>query len=200
MELLSIFNFPIYSFQASEHFTDKVLSDVKSLKWKKNMYNEVTEGDYYNKNLIDWFDICIEEIKKANAISADIKLPVTACWANKTTLLMKHHQHNHPNSFLSGIFYLTDNTGSETVFTLENPLYKQFSGLNIGDHLISRVKPQKGNLIIFPSYLTHSVNTLKEHEVRYTVAFNVFLGGTFGTKTTTQLTFKTLSLHEKYEA
>jgi len=200
MQFVEVFKFPIYSFTCDEKITNEVLSEVEKLDYRANVSNQVSIGDFYHKELICWFDQCLNEIKTANQIDSNIDFPITGCWANKTAKLMKHHAHSHPNSFLSGIFYLTENTGSETVFVLENFLNKHYSGFNIGPEVITgSVAPTKGTLIVFPSYLTHSVNVLKSNEFRYTIAFNAFIQGTLSTKNTTQLTLKTTSLHEKYE-
>jgi hypothetical protein len=88
--------------------------------------------------------------------------------------------HNHANSFISGVVYLTPtNDSSRTVF-MKSPGGTDFSFKN--DH--SRVttgqynaekwispSPEPGDLVLFPSYLMHAVPP-NGGERRITLAFN----------------------------
>ena len=87
-------------------------------------------------------------------------------WVN--VLAQGGHQamHNHANSFISGIIYLTPvHTGSETVF-MRSPGGTDFifkndhAGVATGafnaDKWISP-SPEPGDMLLFPSYLMHAV-------------------------------------------
>jgi ectoine hydroxylase-related dioxygenase (phytanoyl-CoA dioxygenase family) len=88
--------------------------------------------------------------------------------------------HNHANSFISGVAYLTPtHPGSSTVF-MKSPGGVDFSfkndhsGATLGpynaDKWVSPV-PAPGDIVLFPSYLMHAVPT-NAGERRITMAFN----------------------------
>jgi uncharacterized protein (TIGR02466 family) len=88
--------------------------------------------------------------------------------------------HNHANSFISGVVYLTPtHPGSQTVF-MKSPGGTDFlfrndhSGMTPGqfnaDKWISPA-PQPGDMVLFPSYLMHAVPP-NQGERRITLSFN----------------------------
>lgn len=110
---------------------------------------------------------------------------ITQSWLNKTQFGEFHHRHNHQNSFLSGVFFITDGGGGNTVFFKENEqrclkidTYKETSW-NVS---YFEFKPQKGRLLLFPSHLDHQTRTHTDKEsIRYTLSFNVMVRGEVGT-------------------
>lgn len=101
-------------------------------------------------------------------------------WVN----VLRHggHQamHNHANSFISGVVYLTDtHPGSQTVF-MKSPGGTDFMFKN--DHAGTTVNkftadkwispaPRPGDMILFPSYLLHAVPP-NQGGTRISLAFN----------------------------
>lgn len=108
---------------------------------------------------------------------------ITQSWLNWTKNGEFHHKHEHPNSFLSGVLYIsTDSTKDKITFYRSG--YKQlklstdnFDVLN-SDSWWFNVKT--GDLVIFPSNLTHDVENVLAENVRVSLAFNSFIKGTFG--------------------
>lgn len=180
----------LYSFQAEQNLVDEVLSEVKNIKFKENVKNLISETVFYNKNLLNWFDVCLLELQKKVYPNIE-KLVITSCWANKTNKTQQHHTHTHPNSFISGIFYLTNHESAKTNFMIEN-LWQKFDNNWLLYHhqkksLIHKVNPKKGQLILFPSHLSHNTDILSfnEKEERYSISFNTFLTGKLGQDNTT---------------
>jgi|TARA_E500000178_G_C16749551_1_gene629745 uncharacterized protein (TIGR02466 family) len=108
-------------------------------------------------------------------------------WAN---LIQKDQiipMHDHANSYLSGVFYLTK--GSNIIF--ENHLLKKFLFLleyfeDINNFRTCKkfpIIPTPGLLLIFPSWLQHKVITSKENIDRLSIAFNIIPKGKFGVRT-----------------
>jgi len=101
-------------------------------------------------------------------------------WVN--VLRRGGHQamHNHANSFISGVVYLTDtHPGSQTVF-MKSPGGNDFMFRN--DHpgmTVSKFNadkwvspaPRPGDMVLFPSYLMHAVPP-NQGDTRMTLAFN----------------------------
>jgi uncharacterized protein (TIGR02466 family) len=88
--------------------------------------------------------------------------------------------HNHANSFVSGVVYLTrTHEGSQTVF-MKSPGGSEFmfrndharvaNGEFNADKWVSPA-PEPGDMVLFPSYLMHAVPP-NQGERRITLAFN----------------------------
>jgi len=101
-------------------------------------------------------------------------------WVNVLEHGGRQAMHNHANSFISGVVYLTPtHPGSQTVF-MKSPGGSEFmfrndhQGMTPGqfcaDKWISPA-PQPGDMVLFPSYLMHAVPP-NHGERRITLAFN----------------------------
>ena len=101
-------------------------------------------------------------------------------WVNVLDTGGHQSVHNHANSFISGVVYLTPtHPDSQTVFMkalggtdykFKNDHAKVVPGPYNADKWISPA-PSPGDLILFPSYLLHSVPP-NQGERRITLAFN----------------------------
>jgi hypothetical protein len=183
---------PYFSFECSQALVDELLVDIKNIDSNKigketinNKLNTTlvnTNGVFYNENLLLWLDQCLLNIKKELHIKPELNIPVVSCWANKSTKLEGHHQHTHPNSFLSGILYLTTHESGYTHFFQKNHFFEKFQTYTLTDiiNVEEKIKPTAGKLIIFPSHLEHKVSGLVSNEVRYTISFNAFFSGKLG--------------------
>ena len=101
-------------------------------------------------------------------------------WVNVMETGGRQAMHNHANSFISGVVYLTPtHPDARTVF-MRSPGGSEFSfkndhaGVKTGpynsDKWIS-MQPEPGDVVLFPSYLMHAVPP-NPGERRITLAFN----------------------------
>ena len=113
----------------------------------------------------------------------NVKPYITQAWLNFTSENQFHHKHAHPNSFLSGVLYVNADEEKDKI-TFYKEGYKQ---IKLGpkewnwynaDSWFFTVKP--GDIVIFPSSLTHMVEQKEGHNVRTSFAFNSFLRGAIG--------------------
>ena len=110
---------------------------------------------------------------------------ITLCWANKNPPGSKHHEHVHPNSILSGVFYLKqDKTLPPIQFSksMQHAMKldpKKYNNLNSETFLLPCVD---GELLLFPSSLKHSVPTNMGKEARISLSFNTFSVDTLGSE------------------
>ncbi|AOO14450.1 hypothetical protein Sn230910_036 [Cyanophage S-RIM14] len=119
----------------------------------------------------------------------DIEPYVTAMWGNsiKDNGL---HAHAHSNSFFSGVWYpanvpVQDDNGGCIKFM--DPLASKYhimprlrgsNKLNSGEIVM---RPKKGMMLIFPSWLEHMVIPLTNSDKpRYSVSFNIWMTGKLG--------------------
>lgn len=128
---------------------------------------------FFHEALLDY-------VKKMHYVIESIE--ITQCWATKTSYGQSHHKHQHPNSFLSGVFYLTSGGGGNITFHEDQyqammPQLEETNSFNTGQF---QIKPRQGLLIIFPSSLTHSTQVSLTDQTRYSIAFNAMVRGQLG--------------------
>ena len=105
---------------------------------------------------------------------------VKEMWVNLLDTGGRQAMHNHANSFISGVVYLTPtHSDSRTVFmkspggtdfAFRNDHADSLTGAYNADKWISP-QPEPGDLVLFPSYLMHAVPP-NPGERRITLAFN----------------------------
>ena len=113
----------------------------------------------------------------------DVEPYITEMWGTVCEHGNFVHSHTHPNSFMSGVYYPEDADNAPIRF--HNPLVKTLQPAVKFDNLYNMnsfvLCPQRGTLILFPSYLQHETKPWLADDVRrYSVAFNVFIRGTVG--------------------
>ena len=87
-------------------------------------------------------------------------------------------KHTHPNSFLSGVYYVeTENVTEQGSISFHRSEHENFilSGWNVSFDERTSFTPVKGRLILFPSYFPHSVLPNHLDNERISVSFNVIL-------------------------
>jgi uncharacterized protein (TIGR02466 family) len=103
---------------------------------------------------------------------------VTACWATVLARGAAHKMHQHPNNFLSGVYYVRTPPGADTI-NFHDP--RNQSGIirppvieltaDNTDQVVVRVKD--GTMLVFPAYLQHSVDASASDEERISISFNI---------------------------
>ena len=177
----------------------------KELEWIKSQEcrKENKGGDpaggvsiHYNRQSEDTFVLDRPELTNVRAfieaklhqyvtqiMSSNNKLVITQSWLNKSGKGESHHEHVHPNSMISGVWY-------PQIHEKLPPI--QFRGKNQRDISLSTEKyntfnsatfmlpMKKGELIIFPSNLQHSVPANQSDEERISLSFNTWAKGNLG--------------------
>ena len=191
-KILPLFPTLIYETSFPREFNEKEV----------NAYNEVLEDTYDNvNNIISTEEYALNkydgfsEIKKFIEVHLNQythrvyefgrkhKIHITSSWLNLTKPGMSHHIHAHPNSFISGVFYFETLDDDCLVFHSRNSKQSHLiphtnRGNIIGD--IHRNRVNKGTLLLFPSWLDHSVEKNKEDKNRISLSFNTYVKGPFG--------------------
>ena len=128
------------------------------------------------KNIKNFFYNSLNKYTE-NISNSDKRLVITQCWANKNPPGSKHHEHVHPNSILSGVFYLRqDKTLPPIQFSksIQHAMKldpKKYNNLNSE---LFMLPCDTGELLLFPSNLKHSVPTNMGKESRLSLSFNTF--------------------------
>lgn len=103
---------------------------------------------------------------------------ITGCWANVLSKGAAHKAHSHPNNFLSCVYYVRTHPGTDTInfhdprnqASIIRPPVVELTAENT-DQVVVRVK--NGTLLVFPSYLQHSVDANMSEEERISISFNI---------------------------
>ena len=104
--------------------------------------------------------------------------------ASTCTRKQAHHEHEHPNSYLSGVYYIDANKKLDSIM-FSNKRYTgqislpatQYNDYNSKSYKLS---VSTDDIILFPSSTTHRVDTKKGKNERLSLAFNVFIKGNLG--------------------
>jgi len=110
--------------------------------------------------------------------TGDGAFEITGLWANMNAKGTAHPIHSHPNNFLSGVYYLRTHEGADTVnfhdprsqTGIIRPPVTELTAENT-DQVV--VKVSDGTLLMFPSWLPHSVDASDSDRTRISIGFNV---------------------------
>lgn len=204
MNVIQIPNNDIFEFQSDNSLVEEVYQQILNtnflwtsncpnnkenpLSYSENGYVQLENGITFfnNQNLSEWLNACVKQV--SDLYFSRGLLEICDLWLVKQKFGQLSAKHFHATSMFSGLYYVTNQDSSETVFHFDDPVHKFFEPF-YGRGIIQRKytyssKPKAGKLLIWPSYVAHSVNVLKEKNVRYSIAFNTMLSGTIGTKIT----------------
>ncbi|HEV8260180.1 MAG TPA: 2OG-Fe(II) oxygenase family protein [Burkholderiales bacterium] len=103
---------------------------------------------------------------------------ITGCWATVLARGAAHKPHSHPNNYLSGVYYVRTLPGADTINFHDprnqagviRPPVMELTAENT-DQVV--VKVTNGTLLLFPSYLEHSVDANASEEERVSISFNI---------------------------
>lgn len=189
MNIHNLFPTPIGRFSLGRDLTKEELDFVlgmerypnqgntTSLKRKILQDKELTEiRAFIEDSLLQYF-------KTIHDPKGDVSLYITQSWANYTEPGQYHHKHAHPNSFISGSFYPQADRSVDKIYFFKSG-YERIKlhpkNWNEWNSESWWFEVGAGDLVLFPSYLEHMVETKVGDETRVSIAFNTFLKGHLG--------------------
>lgn len=191
MKILQLFPQPLYFSKLERELTQDELNLINKLKPENfNVSQSPQSSDNYilenkklknlkkelNKKIIDYFN---KIVCPKNSITPYI----TQSWINYTKENQFHHQHNHSNSYVSGIFYVSADPKVDTIkffekryqeIALESKEFNEFNATSWDTAV------KTGDILLFPSTLVHGVDPKQGTNLRLSLSFNVFLKGKLG--------------------
>lgn len=190
MNINQLFPTPVGFFDFPRQFTDEEISHIKDLPQRANMGNTSSSDNYvlHHSQLQDLNEFCLSSVnkyfKEVYQPNLNTSLRITQSWCNYTNGGQYHHRHAHPNSMVSGVFYIqTDPTKDRIYFykTGYAQLKVQIREYNTFNSESWWFEAKPAQLILFPSHLEHMVqNTEAEAMTRISVSFNTFPQGVLG--------------------
>lgn len=164
--------------------------DVPGQRWSEDNY----AGGYTSYGSMDrlhlfssTFDTLRRRIDRhvaryADALEWDVtpdQLAMTDCWINLMPRGCAHSFHVHPQSVISGTYYVHTPRGASPI-TFEDPRLTKMmaapprrSEAAQRSHL--RLKPRAGEVLLFESWLRHEVPPSRIDALRISVSFNYHL-------------------------
>jgi len=198
-ELLQLFPIPVMICPYPLDYS-KELEWIKNCQTRKENKGEQLGGGYthYNRQSEDTFVLDKPELASIRAfieaklhkfvteiLASDDKLVITQSWLNKNKKGESHHEHVHPNSMVSGVWYpqiheelppIQFRSRHQRDVSLQTKKYNTFNSATF------MLPMKRGELILFPSNLQHSVPVNNSEEERISLSFNSWPKGNMGDK------------------
>jgi len=194
MPIYSLFPEPIYFSKLERSLTKEELKMVN--KYKKKTSKNVGGNTFTYDNQIlehktlkhlkkDLYKMIMDYFNKIVCPPNPLIPYISQSWFNYTQPGERHHNHAHPNSYISGVLYIAANkevdrikfhkTGYERI-RLEATQFNMYNSRSwwypVGT----------ADVVLFPSYLVHGVDTAQGPNTRTSLSFNVFIKGNLGSK------------------
>lgn len=190
MNLFTLFPTAVGKFTLDREFTKQEYKFVEEQERRPNMGNQTSVNNYVlkEKPMKKLSDFLAESANKyfqeVYRPKDNVKLYITQSWLNYTGTCQYHHKHAHPNSFISGVFYINADPTKDRIYFYGHESYKQIklepAEYNYYNSESWWLEAGTGILYLFPSSLTHMVPTINHEETRISLSFNTFLKGTIG--------------------
>lgn len=188
MQIYNLFPTPVIKFELGRDFTSEEMTFVDSQPTHRNTGNTTSDDAYVLrhwtmasvKKFVD--DSVAEYLKTVYAPKYDMSLRLTQSWLNYTKPGEFHHKHAHQNSLVSGVFYIKADPSKDKIYFYRDG-YQQIKipteNFNLYNSESWWFEVGTGDLMLFPSNLTHMVETVQDGE-RVSLAFNTFPVGYVG--------------------
>ena len=183
-EIIELFKINIYSCDLKidlEELKNKILDERKKDPegrfisnyggWQSNFLKDIGE---LKQQIEDKAQKYLDELglSKSNKI--------LSCWANINGYKDSNIWHIHPRCALSGVFYIDADEKSGNL-RFYHPYINDISrewgdhikNLNSMNDIATQIEPRSGLLVLFPSFLPHSVNPNLSDKERISISFNI---------------------------
>ena len=196
-ELISLFPIPLMVCPYGRDYSEE-LKWIRSVdSWRENKSGEGGQNLRYNTQSTDTFILDHPELKKIRTFietklnklvsqiyGAEDKLTITQSWLNKNRKGESHHEHVHHNSIISGVWYPVIHDKLPPI-QFRNRVQREVElsteRFNTFNSATFTLPLNPGELILFPSNLTHSVQPNLGDEERMSLSFNTWVKGNMGT-------------------
>ena len=186
MEITSLFSIPI-----CEHHYDDDLGDLEEECIRRSTLDSgriaSNSGGWQSNNIFsddDFFSEFILEIEKqANNFAKELEIyqkgKIGNLWININEYKDYNRRHHHPESIISGVFYVKvpDKSSVLRFFHPSSDFMVRDWNVdfkcNMYTSSIWEIFPEEGKLLLFPSWLEHEVDQNLSQEKRISISFNL---------------------------
>ncbi len=187
--VIPLFSYPLYLSKNSYvlNTEERELIDKEIINTVNNTDGNLVSNDkYFLNKLLELKKYIQKEINyyfyNVLEYGETQQIYITNSWVNYNKPGTKSHIHSHPNSIISGVYYVD---GESTPIEFYNDNYRYLLNLNVKQpnwYNTNRVwyNLTKHNLYMFPSTLTHGVQKNNSNITRISIAYNTFIKGPVG--------------------
>jgi uncharacterized protein (TIGR02466 family) len=185
-----IFPTPVGFYELGRQFTTTEIDFVTSAETRKNVGNQTSRDHKILENpalsdIKTFVSHCVNKyFQEIYQPKHQVSLRITQSWCNYTQTGEFHHKHTHPNSFISGVFYIQVDEFIDKIY-FYNEGHKQLEiparEFNMYNSTSWWFPCLTGQLLLFPSSCYHMVdNRVDCNTTRISLSFNTFLVGNLG--------------------
>lgn len=190
-EMMNLFAVPVSKFSLGRSFTESERLFFSEALQDPN--KAISNYSSKNKNVLDAIEMADIRTQIQNHLDLyfttvfgtanEVSLRITQSWLALSRRGDSHHSHTHPNSVISGVLYINlAETDGINFFRNED---------NIWYHLIPKeqnyynafrafIQTKMGDILLFPSNISHGVGEVTDDIERVSLAFNTFFTGELG--------------------
>tara|TARA_B100001778_G_scaffold233815_1_gene194787 strand:- start:994 stop:1620 length:627 start_codon:yes stop_codon:yes gene_type:complete len=195
MKQIEVLPQTIYEFEADPRITATALELLKKEKLIHQKHSTTHDISGMTEDarldlrpeyapIMDWIRVCLDEVKIARKLQCDC-IDITQSWGVVTTYNTHQPKHFHTNSYISGVFYLTDSpTGTmiyhTSIWEREEQPMVTVRNLDHDSDVSHKCRAKAGTLSLFPSNTFHQVKPSKDFNDRYSLVVNTFPTGRIG--------------------
>jgi uncharacterized protein (TIGR02466 family) len=190
--IYSLFPTAVIRYNLGRQLTKKEMAFISKQETCLNANNKASKDNYVFRHA------ALSDIKKfAHTCALDyfnnimcpaheVTLQITQSWINFTKKGEGHHHHKHPNSILSGVFYIEADVNQDKIMfsspVTSSNMECHTEILNLYNSKTWWLPVETGDLLVFPSTLYHQVPAT-DTEKRTSLSFNTFYIGLAGNET-----------------
>ena len=193
MELLNLKAVPVAYDRNVYHLNKKELNIVKKTKYRKprnGFYLSESISLLENKTLASLKKFIIEKAEEYTRDVLEIKdkIYLTQSWSTINNTNAFHRTHDHPNTFISVVYYAQCKEGTIRFHLYTNSLRECFNfrytinKFNIYNSPDWALSVKTGDIVLFLGHIHHSSSPHRSPEPRLIVGANFFLKGSLGSK------------------
>jgi uncharacterized protein (TIGR02466 family) len=195
LEIMSLFPTPVLRVRVQEYFQDEIWK-LKQLELETVYPGDITKDLNHFKSIESYcLDLPGMEKLKAyiekevkdfyvHGLAIDGDIMITQSWVNKNVKGGGTHAHYHNNSIISGVYYMDvpDNStlikfykpdvDRSTVYRLDPQVSPALMSGNPYVQTVANIPIANHEILLFPSYLPHSVPQMATNDDRWCLAFN----------------------------
>jgi uncharacterized protein (TIGR02466 family) len=194
MEILNLKAIPIAHDKKVYYLNKKELNVVKKIKYRKfkdaELFVSKTVSLLENKTLASLKKFIIEKADEyvQNILEIKDQIYLTQSWSTLHTINVFHPPHDHPNTFISLVYYAQckdgylyfdlNTTSIRECFNFDYTINK----FNIYNSQNWTLPVKTGDIVLFPGHIRHGSLPNKSDESRIIIGANFFIKGNLGTK------------------
>jgi uncharacterized protein (TIGR02466 family) len=195
MFIINLNAIPVFKESSNFLLTKKEMTSLLNLKYtssEKGCLLSVDSFIFKNKIFKRIKNFLNEKVNfyKEKILEINNEIYLTQSWSTISKQKNGHHDHIHPNTFLSAVFYVKSKANNLKLDLTRSPLSQGFNfeydvkKHNIYNSANWNLPVNTGDVVIFPGWLKHgSVNSSNEDKIL--IGSNYFIKGEFGNKNNT---------------